>query len=129
MNLMDDDFFQKVVEDRDACEEMIQIILQDEKLQVIHSEPQKFLRNCGKRSVQLDLFCKSSNGSYINVEVQKGDNDNHQKRVRYNGSNIDTYVTEKGTRFKKLPEVYIIYLAKFDIFRANVWNFPEFQSV
>ena len=73
MNLMDDDFFQKVVEDRDACEEMIQIILQDEKLQIIHSEPQKFLRNCGNRSVQLDLFCKCSNGSYVNVEVQKGD--------------------------------------------------------
>lgn len=119
MNLMDDDFFQKVIEDKDACEELIQTILQDEELRIVRSEPQKFLRNCESRSVQLDLLCQSSDDRYINVEIQKSDNDDHQKRVRYNGSNIDTFVTEKGTCFKNLPEVYVIYLAKFDIFHAN----------
>lgn len=119
MNLMDDDFFQKVVENKDACEELVQTLLQDEELRIVKTEPQKFLRNCGKRSVQLDLLCKSADNRYINVEIQKSDNDHHQKRVRYNGSNIDTYMTEKGTRFRDLPEVYVIYLAKFDVFRAN----------
>lgn len=119
MNLMDDDFFHKVMEDSGACEEMIQTILQDEGLCILESETQKFLRNCGARSVQLDLFCRSSDNRYFNVEVQKSDIDDHQRRVRYNCANIDTYVTEKGIRFKDIPEVYVIYLAKFDVFRGN----------
>ncbi len=40
MNLMDDIFFQKVIEDRGACEEIIQTILSDEYLQIIQAEPQ-----------------------------------------------------------------------------------------
>lgn len=119
MNLMDDDFFQKAMEDIDSCEELIQTILQDESLCVIEADTQKFLRNCGTRSVQLDLLCRSSNNRYFNVEVQKSDKDDHQRRVRYNGSNLDTYATEKGILFKDIPEVYVIYLAKFDIFRGN----------
>lgn len=100
MNLMDDDFFQKVIEDVGACEEIVQTILNDENLQIVKSEPQKFLRNCGTRSVQLDLLCRSSDDRYFNVEIQKSDNDDHQRRVRYNGSNLDTFVTEKGILFK-----------------------------
>ena len=56
MNLMDDDFFQKVVEDKDACEELIQTILQDEELRIVRSQPQKFLRNCESRSMQIAQF-------------------------------------------------------------------------
>lgn len=56
---------------------------------------------------------------YYNVEIQKSDNDDHQRRVRYNGSNVDTYITEKGTKFKDLPELYIVYISNFDIFKKN----------
>lgn len=119
LNVMDDDFFQKVMEETEVCEEMLQTILQDENLRVVESQPQKFLRNCGSRSVQMDLLCKSSDDRYFNVEVQKSDKDDHQRRVRYNGSNLDTFVTEKGVSFKDVPEVYVIYLAKFDIFHGN----------
>ena len=119
LNVMDDDFFQKVMEESEVCEEMLQTILQDKNLRVVESQPQKFLRNCGRRSVQLDLLCKSSDDRYFNVEVQKSDRDDHQRRVRYNGSNLDTFVTEKGISFREIPEVYVIYLAKFDIFHGN----------
>ncbi len=36
----------------------------------------------------MDLLCKCSDGRYVNVEIQKSDNDDHQRRVRYNGSKI-----------------------------------------
>jgi len=47
---------------------------------------------------------------------KKGDYDDHQKRVRYIGSNVDTRITEKGIDFKDIPDVYVIYLTKFDVF-------------
>lgn len=95
---IDDIFFQKLIENNFFCEELLQTILQDSKLQIIECEPQKNLRNIIGRSVILDALCKTYDEKYINVELQKDDNDNHQKRVRYNGSNIDTYITEKNTK-------------------------------
>lgn len=39
--------------------------------------------------------------------------------MRYNASNIDTFISEKGAFFKDLPELYIVYISSFDIFKKN----------
>ncbi len=118
-NMMDDTFFHKMAEDVAVCEEMLQTILRNPKLKVVKSAPQKFLRNTGARSVILDVLCKDEKNRLMNIEVQKENKDNHQKRVRYNGSNIDTYYTEKGVAYNKIPDVYVIFISKFDIFKEN----------
>lgn len=119
LNIIDDTLFHKMIEDRAVCEEMLQTFLEDENIQIISNNPQMFLRNAGARSVILDVLCKDSLGRYFNVEVQKADQDNHQKRVRYHGSNIDTYVTEKGIAYDEIPDVYVIYISRFDMFKSN----------
>ena len=53
------------------------------------------------------------------VEIQKQDNDNHQKRVRYNMANMDTAESEKGVKFDDLKDIYEIYISKFDVFGRN----------
>ena len=116
---IDDIFFQKLVEDKGFCEELLQVIMNDKGLKLIKCEPQKNLRNVAGRSVILDALCQTSDRRFINIEVQKSNDDNHQKRVRYNGSNIDTYITEKGIKFNQLPDVYVIYISSFDIFKAS----------
>lgn len=98
---------------------MLQVILQKPDLQVIKATSQKSLRNIKGRSVTLDVLCKDSEGNYYNIEVQKKNNDNYEKRVRYNRSNIDTYVTEKGIKFHEIPNVYVIFISKFDYFKKN----------
>lgn len=119
LNIIDDTFFHKLVEDPEVCEEMIQTILEDESIRVIQNIPQRYLRNTGAKSVILDVLCRDDKNRWMNIEVQKADDDNHQKRVRYNASNIDTYMTEKGVTYDKIPDVYIIYVSKFDVFGAK----------
>ena len=116
LNVIDDIFFHKIAEDPEVCEEILQIILEKPKLKVIHSQVQRFLRNNGARSVILDALCELEDGSYANIEVQKADDDNHQKRVRFNQSNIDTTLTEKGIKYEDLPDIYMVFISKFDIF-------------
>lgn len=116
LNVMDDTFFHKVAEDPKVCEEMLRVFLQDKELVIISSTPQKYLRNVENRSVILDVYCEGANQRKYAVEMQKGDYDDHQKRVRYIGSNVDTRITEKGIDFKDIPDVYLIYLTKFDVF-------------
>lgn len=119
LNVIDDVFFQKMAEDMEVAEEIIRIILEKPKLKVIDSQVQRYLRNIGTHSVILDLLCEDEDHSFINCEVQKEDDDDHQKRMRFNQSNIDTVFTEKGIDYKELPDVYMIFISKFDIFKKN----------
>ncbi len=116
---MDDIFFAKLSESIEFCEEILQVIMQKKDLRVVEARTQMSLRNVKGRSVVVDVLCKDSLDNYYNIEIQKEDNDNHEKRVRYNGSNIDTFVTEKGTAFSEMPDVYVIYISRFDCFNEN----------
>ena len=119
LNVMDDLFFQKMVEDMDVCEEMLRILLTMPALKMAQTQPQRFIRNVDAHSVVLDLLCEDENGNIITVEVQKTDNDDHQKRMRYNLANIDTTFAEKGIKYADLPDIYAIFISPFDLFRAN----------
>jgi predicted transposase/invertase (TIGR01784 family) len=119
LNVMDDVFFQKMAEDMEVAEEILRIILEKPDLKVIESQVQRFLRNTGAHSVILDLLCEDEDHSFFNCEIQKADDDDHQKRVRFNRSNIDTVFVEKGIDYKELPDVYVIFISRFDPFEEN----------
>lgn len=69
---------------------MIRVILNMPDLKVVNAEPQKVLHNINGRSVTVDVLCENAMGELFNIEIQKEDNDDHVKRVRYNTANIDT---------------------------------------
>ena len=116
---MDDVFFFKLAEDKGFCEELLQVVLENKDLKIVEHKPQAVLRNIKGRSVTLDLKCVDENGVIFGVEIQKQDNDNHQKRVRYNMASIDTAESEKGVKFDELKDIYEIYISKFDLFGRN----------
>ncbi len=85
LNPIDDLMFRKMAEDSDFCEEILQVLLEDPNLVVLENTPQWQGTNLKGRSVILDAKCKLGSGTEVNIEVQKPDDDDHQKRVRYNG--------------------------------------------
>ena len=118
LNIIDDTLFQKMAEDIGFCEEMISTIL-GEKVTVKEVTPQNSVKNLQGRSVVLDALCVLENEKQYNVEVQKADDDDHQRRVRYNASCTTANITEPGTKFKKVPNVCCIYISKFDMFQGG----------
>ncbi len=116
---IDDIFFFKLAEDKGFCEELLQVILENKELKIVEHKPQAVLRNIKGRSVTLDLKCIDEKGIIFGVEIQKHDNDNHQKRVRYNMANLDTAASEKGIKFDELKDIYEIYISRFDVFGKN----------
>lgn len=118
LNIIDDTLFQKMAEDPEFCEEMISTILQ-QKVIVKTVTPQNSVKNLQGRSVVLDALCELENGEECNVEVQKADDDDHQRRVRYNTSCITANITEPGSKFKDVPNVIGIYISKFDMFQSK----------
>ena len=63
------------------------------------------------------------------MEVQKSDNDDHQRRVRYNASCLTTNITDPGVKFKKVPDVIMVYITRFDIFRGGKTTYHVERTV
>ena len=118
-NVMDDVFFQKMMEDKEVCEEILRIILEDSKMRVLECVPQASIKNLNGKSVVLDVLCRDSDGKYCNVEVQKADDDDHQKRVRYNAALVSMYTMQAGKDYKELPDVKVVFISRFDVFKAD----------
>ena len=126
MNIIDDQFFQKIAEDKEVCEELLQILLDKPDLQNIEVQTQRKLPNLQARAVILDALCKDANGNLFNIEVQKDDKkrdhskaEEYQKRVRFNLASMDTAFAEKGTEFHRLPDLYAVFISQIDPFGEN----------
>lgn len=117
--LFDDTFFAVAAEDAGFCEELIRTLLKDDTLEVIENKTQYSLRQMLTHSVQLDALVRDSRNKLYLVEIQRADDDNHIKRVRYNQASVDTSMLEKGHKYDELPEVISIFISKFDIFKGN----------
>ena len=119
LNPIDDALFQKMAEDTGFCQEILQVILNDKALQVMDNVPQFMIKNLQGRSCILDVKCTLGDGRIVNAEVQKSDNDDHQRRVRYNAALLTANIAEPGDRFKAIPNVVVVFISKFDMYKSG----------
>ena len=137
LNPIDDVFFNKMGESPEVNEEIISTILQV-PVKVLKVIPQNTIASLQGRGVRLDALADvivpgiqvkaelledcpiGEKGAKINIEVQKDDNDDHQKRVLFNAAAVMLNETPKGTKkFKDVPDVVVIFISKFDVFRKG----------
>ena len=89
------------------------------ELEQVYYVPQFVAKNLQGRSCTLDVKCSLGNGRIVNIEVQKADDDDHQRRVRYNGALLTTNVTDPGDKFKDVPDVIVVFISRFDVFKSG----------
>ena len=115
LRLLDDDFMNKVFEDKACAEFLLQIILQRTDLRVQRVHGQHDIKNLQGRSVRLDILAVDEADRVYNIEVQRSDKGAGVKRARYNSSLIDANVTEPGDEYEKLNETYVIFITENDV--------------
>ena len=120
LRLLDDDFMQKVFEDKTCTELLLQIILKRADLKVLHVKGQQDIKNLQGRSVTLDILAVDTDNKVYNIEIQRSDKGAAVKRARYNSSLIDSNVTEPGEKYENLCESYIIFITENDIMKEGL---------
>ena len=118
LNVIDDALFQKMAEDKEFCEEMISTIL-EQKVTALEVTQQDSIKNLQGRSVVIDALCLLEDQRICNVEVQKANDDDHEKRVRYNAACITANIAKPGIHFEEVPDVISIFISVFDIFKSG----------
>ena len=119
LRLLDDDFMQKVFEDKACTEFLLQIILNRTDLKVLRVNGQQDIKNLQGRSVRLDILAVDANNRVYNIEIQRSDKGAGVKRARYNSSLIDANVTEPGEKYENLCESYV-FITENDIMKAGL---------
>ena len=115
LRLLDDDFMNKVFEDKACAEFLLQIILQRSDLKVAQVHVQHEVKNLQGRSARLDILAVDEENRVYNIEIKRDDRGASVKRARYNSSLIDANVTEPGDEYEKLNETYVIFITEHDV--------------
>lgn len=113
------DVFFEVFANKATCQEILRTILDDETIVVEQVITQRSLRNLYGRSVRLDVLCILGDGRKVNIEVQRSDNDDHVRRVRFNSSIITACNSYPGEHFKDIDDITMIYITEFDLFNSG----------
>lgn len=118
-NLLSDTFMSVALRDQAAAQEVIRIFTGIPDLKIVSLSTQVRLPRMVSHDAILDVVAEDSSGKIYNIEVQRADNLDHAKRVRYYGAMLDTACLEKGAGYEELPEVYVIYLSERDLWKAG----------
>jgi len=116
---IDDVFFEVLASKADVCQEILRTIMKNPDLVVDSVQVQSPGRNLYGRSVRLDALCVLSDKSMVNIEVQRNDNEDHLKRVRYYGSIITARNSDPGKGFKDVVNLCVVYISAFDVFKEG----------
>ncbi len=116
LNPIDDLLFRKMTESLPFCQEILRVFLRNKDLVVKEAAAQYAMSNLQGRSVVADARCLLSDGTSVLIEVQKANDDDHQRRVRYNSSVLTANITDPGTKFKSVPDICSVFLSQFNLF-------------
>lgn len=123
-NLIDDTFCSVVLEDKEAAEYLLSILL-NMKIKIVENKTQYSLKSLTEHSVILDILARDEKGRLINIEVNSYDDDDHARRIRYYAGMIDTANLGKKKPYRELPDLYMIYISKNDPLFGDDENFEH----
>ncbi len=120
LNLEDDFLFAKVMSDKEICKEFLEKLLEIEIEKIEMPENQRTIELLSdSKGIRLDIYVKDEYNTVYNVEMQRGNNKNIPKRLRYYQGNIDLDLINKGNDYRQLAKSYIIFICTFDLFKAG----------
>lgn len=113
LRAIDDILFRVMAVRPEVCQEIIQTLLGDNTIKVVRVTSQMKMVSLF-REVILDALCELPDGTLTNIEVQKGNQNDDIRRVRYHASIITVNNTPKGTEFEDVSNVRVIYISEYD---------------
>ncbi|MBO5474128.1 MAG: Rpn family recombination-promoting nuclease/putative transposase [Lachnospiraceae bacterium] len=130
LNLVDKFLFDETMEDKEAYQALVSIILENEIELLDKPQTEKELRVSPQlRQVRLDVVSMDREKRMYYTEMQKRDTDNLIRRSRYYQAQLDVSLLEPGsTDFNLLNDSCFILIAPFDIFGRGLYRYT-FEGV
>ena len=130
LNLEDRFLFDETMENKDAYQAAVSILLEREIELLERPETEKELRVSPElRQVRLDVVSMDLQKTVYHTERQKKDTGNLKKRSRYYQAQMDVSLLEPGSvNFNLLNDSCFILIAPFDLFGRGLYRYT-FEGV
>lgn len=125
LNLTDRFLFAEAMDEPEAYEAVVGILMEDEIELLDHTQTEKELRVSPKlRAVRLDVVNMDKDGHIYFTEMQKTDTGNLLKRSRYYQAQLDVSLLGPGSKdFNRLNDSCMILVAPFDLFGYGLYRY------
>lgn len=125
LNLTDRFLFDETMEDKEAYQAAVSILLENEIELTGRPETEKEFRVSPQlRQVRLDVVGMDRKGTLYYSEMQKKNTGNLKKRSRYYQAQLDVSLLEPGSKdFNLLNDSCFILIAPFDLFGRGLYRY------
>lgn len=124
LNLLSDVFMSAALNDRQACQYVLRILLGIPDLVVKEVRVQYRISKVTSHDAVLDVLAETGAGKLANIEIQRKDTVDHARRTRFYGAMIDSEYLAKGKGYNELPDVHILYISETDLWNAGKTCYP-----
>ena len=111
--IKDSFMFEAVMSDGDNCKEFLEMILGKKLTHVEVSKEREMRSHPEYHGTRLDIFATDEYGTRYNIEMQVI-KEYTELRSRYYHGQMDMDVLLAGTRYRDLPESYVIFICDYD---------------
>ena len=119
-----DVFMSVALRDIPACQHILRILTGFDDLKVKDVRTQYAISQIKTHSVRLDVLAETGNGKLYHIEIQRKDEIDPPKRIRYNGSLMDAEFLAKGMNYEDLPDRIHFYISENDIWHCGKAIYP-----
>ena len=125
LTLLSDVFMSVVLSDRNACQHVIRILMDDPGIELVSVRTQYVISKVISHGARLDVLAEDKKGVICHLEIEGADVADHARRTRFYGSVTDGEFLRKGRDYSELPERYIFYISRKDIWKNGYTVYEE----
>ena len=119
LTLLDDTFMKIALNDIEACQHVIRILMDDPSIEIVEVRSQYRISKLVSKDAVLDILAEDTQGRVYNLEIQRKTTLDHARRTRRYNAMVDAEYLEKGKEYSEMPEVYVIYISETDIWKTR----------
>ena len=124
LTLFHDTFMKVVLNDLEVCQYVIRILMDDPTIEIVDVRNQYRLARLTSKDSILDILAEDSRGRFYNLEIQRDTTPDHPRRTRLYGAMVDGEYLQKGEDYDAMPEVYVIYISRTDLWKTGDMETP-----
>ncbi len=124
LTLLNDTFMKIALNDIEACQYVIRILMDDPAIEIVEVRSQYRISKLVSKDAVLDILAEDTQGRVYNLEIQRKTTLDHARRTRRYNAMVDAEYLEKGKEYSEMPEVYVIYISETDIWKTWMTESP-----
>ena len=125
LTLLSDVFMSVALSDMNACQHVIRILMDAPEINLDSVRTQYVISKVISHGARLDVLAEDKKGVIYHLEIEGADAVDHARRTRFYGSVTDGEFLGKGRDYSELPERYIFYISRKDIWKDGYTVYEE----